>query len=76
VRNPKAVERLKKYVHFQAMPVLSPFQGWERDAKSRALLMLDLMLHLLGLASADRDFSAKERLQFLPIGRMLGFLPD
>jgi len=71
VRNPQAVERLKKYIQFQAVPVLAPFVGWERDLKSRALLMLDLMES----AIVDRDFSAKERHQFHHIGAMLGFPP-
>lgn len=69
VRSPQVVERLKKYVHFQSVPVLAPFQGWEKDMKGRALLMIDLM----EVAIADRNFSPKEREQFLHIGRMLGF---
>ena len=69
VRNPQVVERLKKYVHFQAVPTLVPFQGWEKDLKGRALLLIDLM----EVAIADRDFSAKEREQFQLIGRLLGF---
>jgi uncharacterized tellurite resistance protein B-like protein len=69
VRSPQVVERLKKYVHFQSVPTLAPFQGWEKDLKGRALLMIDLM----EVAIADRDFSAKEREQFQHIGRMLGF---
>jgi uncharacterized tellurite resistance protein B-like protein len=69
VHNPQVVERLKKYVHFQSVPTLAPFQGWEKDLKARALLMIDLM----EVAIADKDFSAKEREQFQQIGRMLGF---
>lgn len=69
VRSHQVVERLKKYVHFQSMPTLAPFQGWEKDVKNRALLMIDLM----EVAIADRDFSIKEREQFQHIGRMLGF---
>jgi uncharacterized tellurite resistance protein B-like protein len=69
VRSPQVVERLKKYVHFQSSPTLAPFQGWEKDLKGRALLMIDLM----EVAIADRDFSPKEREQFHHIGRMLGF---
>jgi uncharacterized tellurite resistance protein B-like protein len=69
VRSPQVVERLKKYVHFQSVPTLSPFQGWEKDLKGRALLMIDLM----EVAIADKEFSPKERDQFHHIGRMLGF---
>ncbi|HEX7926592.1 MAG TPA: hypothetical protein VF678_03310 [bacterium] len=69
VHNPQVVERLKKYVHFQSVPTLAPFQGWEKDLKNRALLMIDLM----EVAIADRDFSVKEREQFQHIGKMLGF---
>jgi hypothetical protein len=43
--------------------------GWEDKLKNRALMMLDLM----DVAIADRDFSPKERDQFLLIGKVLGF---
>jgi len=71
VKNPQAVERLKKYVHFNAPPTLTPFHGWEREPKNRALMLIDLM----SVAIADRTFSPKEREQFHRIGSLLGF-PD
>lgn len=71
VKNPQAVERLKKFVHFQAPPTLTPFHGWEREPKYRAMMMVDLM----SVAISDRDFSQKEREQFHRIGALLGF-PD
>lgn len=71
VKNPQAVERLKKFVHFKAPPTLTPFHGWEREPKNRAMMMVDLM----SIAIADRDFSPKEREQFHRIGSLLGF-PD
>lgn len=69
VHDPQAVERLKKFVHYQAAPTLTPFHGWEREPKSKAMMMLDLM----SVAIADRDFSQKEREQFHRIGSLLGF---
>jgi uncharacterized tellurite resistance protein B-like protein len=69
VKNPQAVERLKKFVHYQAAPTLAPFHGWERELKNRAMMMVDLMT----VAIADRDFSEKERAQFHKIGTLLGF---
>jgi uncharacterized tellurite resistance protein B-like protein len=71
VKNPQAVERLKKFVHFQAAPTMTPFHGWEREPKNRAMMLIDLM----GVAIADRDFSPKEREEFHRIGALLGF-PD
>lgn len=71
VKHPQAVERLKKFVHYQAPPTLTPFHGWEREPKNRAMMMVDLM----SVAIADRDFSQKERDQFHRIGALLGF-PD
>jgi len=69
VSNPLAVERLKKFIRFQSMPALPPFHGWEREPKTRGMMMLDLM----SVAIADRDFSEKEREQFHRIGSLLGF---
>jgi len=69
VRNAQLVESLKKYIAFQTMPTLTAFAGWENKLKNRALMMLDLM----EVAIADRDFSPKEREQFLVIGKLLGF---
>lgn len=71
VKNPNAVERLKKFVHFHEAPTLAPFHGWEHEPKSRAMMLIDLM----AVAIADRDFSPKEREQFHRIGALLGF-PD
>ncbi len=51
------------------MPNLTAFVGWEDKLKYRALMMLDLMQ----VAIADRDFSDKEREQFVHIGKLLGF---
>jgi len=69
LRNPQFVETLKKYVAYQTVPNLTAFAGWEDKIKNRALMMLDLM----DVAIADRDFSPKEREQFLLIGKVLGF---
>ena len=69
VRNPTLVETLKKYIAFQTVPNLTVFTGWEKNLKNRAIMMLDLMK----VAIADRDFSPKEREQFLLIGKILGF---
>ena len=71
VKNPHAVDRLKKFIHFMAPPTLSPFHGWEHEHKYRALMLIDLMT----VAIADRNFSPKEREQFHRIGALLGF-PD
>jgi uncharacterized tellurite resistance protein B-like protein len=69
VRNAQLVETLKKYIAYQTVPNLTAFVGWEDKLKNRALMMLDLM----DVAIADRDFSPKERDQFLLIGKVLGF---
>jgi uncharacterized tellurite resistance protein B-like protein len=69
VRNAQLVESLKKYIAYQTVPTLTAFVGWENKLKNRALMMLDLM----DVAIADRDFSPKEREQFLVIGKLLGF---
>jgi uncharacterized tellurite resistance protein B-like protein len=71
VKNPQAIDRLKKFVQFQAPPTLSPFHGWEREPKNRGLILVDLM----AVAISDRDFSEKEREQFHRVGALLGF-PD
>ena len=69
LRNEQLVQSLKKYVAYQTTPNLTAFAGWETQLKNRALMMLDLM----DVAIADRDFSPKEREQFLHIGKLLGF---
>jgi uncharacterized tellurite resistance protein B-like protein len=69
IKNPALVESLKKYIAYQTVPNLTAFAGWENKLKNRALMMLDLM----EVAIADRDFSPKERVQFLLIGKLLGF---
>jgi uncharacterized tellurite resistance protein B-like protein len=69
IRNAQLVDALKKYVAYQTTPTLTAFAGWENKIKNRALMMLDLM----EVAIADRDFSPKEREQFLYIGKLLGF---
>ena len=69
VKNPQVVESLKKYIAYQTVPILSAFAGWDLQVKNRALMMLDLMR----VAIADRDFSPKEREQFHHIGNVLGF---
>ena len=61
--------RLKKHVHFQSGPPVSVFPGWEDDRKKRGTMLLDLM----GVAVADREFSPREKLKFYEIGRRLGF---
>src|SRR5579863_63871 len=67
VKHPHAVDRLKKYIHAQAPPTLTPFHGWDHAPRSRALMLVDLM----SVAIADRNFSPKEREQFHHIGEML-----
>ena len=69
IKNHTLVESLKKYIAYQTVPNLTAFAGWENKLKNRALMMLDLM----EVAIADRDFSPKEREQFLLIGKLLGF---
>ena len=69
IRNATLLESLKKYIAYQTVPNLTAFAGWENKLKNRALIMLDLM----EVAIADRDFSPKERDQFLLIGKLLGF---
>jgi uncharacterized tellurite resistance protein B-like protein len=69
IRNAALLDTLKKYVAYQTVPNLTAFAGWENKLKNRALIMLDLM----EVAIADRDFSPKEREQFLQIGKLLGF---
>jgi uncharacterized tellurite resistance protein B-like protein len=69
IKNAALVDSLKKYVSYQTVPNLTAFAGWENKLKNRALMMLDLM----EVAIADRDFSPKERDQFLLIGKLLGF---
>lgn len=71
VRNPTLVETLKKYIAYQTVPNLTAFNGWEDKLKNRAIMMLDLMK----VAIADRDFSPKEKEQFIYIGKLLGFRP-
>ncbi len=69
VKSETLVESLKKYVAYQTVPNITAFTGWETKAKNRAYIMLDLM----HVAIADRDFSPKEREQFLYLGKLLGF---
>lgn len=69
VKNENVVNTLKKYVAYQTVPNLTAFAGWEDRLQNRALMMLDLMY----VAIADRDFSPKERDQFQHIGKLLGF---
>ena len=69
VKNEVLVETLKKYIHYQTAPTLTAFAGWEKELKYRAYMMLDLM----DVAISDRDFSPKEKTQFLFIGKLLGF---
>lgn len=69
LKNDQLVETLKRYVHYQQAPTLTAFVGWEKRIKDRAYMMLDLM----DVAIADRDFSSKEKVQFLYIGKLLGF---
>lgn len=72
VDSPGATERLKKFLHYKTMPDLQAFTGWQKNLKGRALMLIDLM----ETAISDRDFSPKEREQFLRIGKMLGFSYD
>ena len=69
LKNQQLVESLKKYISYQTVPNLTAFVGWETQLKNRAIMMLDLMK----VAIADRDFSPKERDQFHFIGKLLGF---
>lgn len=69
VKSETLVESLKKYISYQTIPNITAFTGWETKPKNRAYIMLDLM----HVAIADRDFSPKEREQFLHLGKLLGF---
>ncbi len=68
IKNPILVESLKKYIAHQTVPHMTAFVGWETQLKNRAFMMLDLM----DVAISDRDFSPKEKEQFLNIGNLLG----
>ncbi|MCH8076934.1 MAG: hypothetical protein IIC13_07590 [SAR324 cluster bacterium] len=68
IKNPTLVESLKKYISHQTVPNLTAFVGWDTLPKNRAFMMLDLM----DVAISDRDFSPKEKEQFLHIGNLLG----
>ena len=68
IKNPQLVESLKKYITHQTVPHMTAFVGWETQLKNRAFMMLDLM----DVAIADRDFSPNEKQQFLNIGNLLG----
>ncbi|MBI4082632.1 MAG: TerB family tellurite resistance protein [Candidatus Lambdaproteobacteria bacterium] len=70
--DPAAVERLKKFVHFQTPPPLAIFRGWEKQPRYRAAMLLDLMQ----VAISDRDLSEKEKQQFYAIGKLLAFPAD
>lgn len=72
VKNDQVVANLKKFVQYQTLPQLPAFVGWDKQVRHRACIMLDLM----EVAIADRDFSAKEKEQFIHIGRLLGFPPS
>lgn len=69
VKSETLVESLKKYISYQTVPNITAFTGWETKTKNRAYIMLDLM----HVAISDRDFSPKEREQFLYLGKLLGF---
>jgi len=69
VREQDSVERLKKFIQFQTAPPLGNFIGWEKEWKYRAAMMLDL----IGVAVADREFSREEKDKFYEIGAILGF---
>ncbi len=69
VKERETVDRLKKHIHFQTVPPIFVFPGWEDDVKSRGRMLLDL----IEVAVSDRDFSPPEKVKFYEIGRLLGF---
>ena len=69
IKSQDTQERLKKYIHYKTLPVLSTFVGWDKEQKRRAAILFDL----IHVAIADQDLSDKERQQFQHIGKMLGF---
>ena len=69
VQDPTAVDRLKKYVQFKTAPPLAVFTGWEKEVRNKAAILLDLM----EVAIADRDFSPPEKEKFYELGNLLGF---
>jgi len=69
LHDPEVVDRLKKFLQYQTPPPLSAFIGWEKELKNRAAMLLDL----IEVAVADRDFSEPEKEKFYEIGKILGF---
>ena len=69
VQDPEAVERLKKYIQFKTTPPIPNFLGWEKDIRKKAAMLLDLM----EVAIADREFAAPEKEKFFELGKLLGF---
>ena len=67
--NAETAGRLRKFLQFKTMPDLKAFSGWGKNPKGRALILIDLM----ETAISDKDFSPKEREQFVRIGKLLGF---
>ena len=67
--DPVTIERLKKFLQHQTPPPIPAFSGWEKELRFRAAILLDL----IQVAVADRDFSQGEKEKFYGIGNLLGF---
>lgn len=72
IKSVDAQDRLKKYIQYKTVPVLSNFIGWQNYPKYKASMLVDL----IKVAISDRDLSPKEEEQFQHIGNMLGFPKD
>ena len=69
VGDPETTDRLKKFLQHQTPPPIPAFSGWEKELRFRAAILLDL----IQVAVADRDFSQGEKEKFYGIGNLLGF---
>ena len=67
VKDDNTVERLKKFIQFRTMPPLGTPQGIDRQ------LGMTMIVDLIRIAVADKDFAATEKDLIQKIGKSLGF---
>jgi len=67
VKDDATVERLKKFIQFRTMPPLGAPQGIDRQ------LGMTMIVDLIRVAVADKDFAPTEKDLIQKIGKSLGF---
>lgn len=70
VRDEAVVERLKKFIQFKTMPPLGSPGSIPRKTG------MSMIIDLIRVAVADKDFDAKEKEMVQKVGKSLGFKQD